>query len=146
VERGPRIAIVGSRKLPRDAARRIIFGGVAGTPIDAVIVSGAARGPVRSRNTVSADREAARAARFYRRALDEMPADWDGLGRRAGFVRNVRLVESLTGSEDRLVAIHDGVSPGTSHVIAEARRAGKLGRVVTLRAGPGAGGAHGSKA
>jgi len=128
-----RIAIVGSRRLPRDEARGIIFNGVAGTPLDAVIVSGAARGPLRSRTTVSADREAARAATFYRRELDEMPADWDTLGLRAGPERNERLVDSLVGQDDRLTAIWDGVSTGTAHVVGLARRAGKLRRVITLR-------------
>lgn len=128
-----RIAIVGSRRLPRDEARAVIFNGVAGTPLDAVIVSGAARGPVRSRTTVSADREAARAALFYRRALEEMPADWNALGLRAGPERNERLVDSLSGPDDRLTAIWDGTSTGTAHVVGLARRAGKLRRVVTLQ-------------
>jgi hypothetical protein len=81
---------------------------------------------------VSADREAARAARFYRRTLDEMEADWDGLGKRAGYVRNAEIVDSLRGDADRLVAIWDGSSPGTRNVIALAEAAGRLGRVVTL--------------
>lgn len=127
-----RIAIVGSRRLPRDAARRVIFNGVAGAPLDATIVSGAARGPLRSRTTVSADREAARAARFYRRKLDELAADW-GLGRGAGYARNAQLVDSLTGADDRLVAVWDGTSPGTSHVVGLARDAGKLRRVIVLK-------------
>lgn len=131
-----RIAIVGSRRLPRDRARAIIFGGVAGTPVDAVIVSGAARGPARSRTTVSADREAARAAQFYRRELDEFPVtdeEWETRGRRAGPERNQRIVDSLSGPEDRLVAVWDGASDGTRDVVHKAKRAGKLGRVVTLR-------------
>lgn len=131
---GPRIAIVGSRKLPRDEARRVIFNGVAGTPVDAVIVSGAARGPRAPRTpTVSADREAARAARFYRRELDELPADWDGpKGLGAGMARNADLVATLTGPDDRLIAVWDGSSSGTQHAMRLARQAGKLRRVITL--------------
>jgi hypothetical protein len=131
-----RVAIVGSRKLPREDGRRVIFNGVASTPVDAVIVSGAARGPVRSRTTVSADREAARAARFYRRELEELPADWDGQGLGAGFIRNRRLVEKLTGPRDRLVAVWDGSSPGTKHVAGLARDAGRLSRLITLTLPP----------
>lgn len=126
-----RIAIVGSRRLPEDA-RRVIFAGVAGTPIDAIIVSGGARGPRTSprARTVSADREARRAAEFYRREFDEMLADWDDVGPRAGFERNERLVASLTGPEDRLVAIWDGVSQGTRHVMSIALSVGRLHKVI----------------
>lgn len=134
---GERIAIVGSRKLPIEAGRRVIFNGVASTPPDAVIVSGAARGPVRSKKTVSADREAARAARFYRRELDEFPVteeEWEAKGLRAGPDRNRRLVASLTGDRDRLVAVWDGASTGTRHVVGLADDAGRLARVVTLGA------------
>lgn len=130
-----RIAIVGSRRLPRERARAVIFGGVAGTPVDAVIVSGAARGPKNPRlhDTVSADTEAARAARFYRRELDEMPADWDSLGKRAGPERNQRLVDSLSGPEDRMICVWDGESAGSRDVTRRAERAGKLGRVIVAR-------------
>ena len=130
-----RIAIVGSRKLPAEDARRVIFNGVASTPADAVIVSGGARGPIRSR-FASADREAARAAAFYRRALDVLEADWDGEGKRAGFIRNVRIVETLCNAGDRLVAVWDGVSHGTHHVVTESRAAGVPTRVIVLRGGP----------
>lgn len=132
--RGPRIAVVGSRSLPREDGRRVIWNGIAGTPLDAVIVSGGARGP-RSKATVSADLEARRAADFYRRAFEELPADWEGLGKRAGFARNEQLVETLDGPEDRLVAVWDGRSPGTRHVVARAAAAGVLGRLVRLERG-----------
>lgn len=131
-----RIAIVGSRRLPQERARAIIFGGVAGTPEDAVIVSGGARGPVGSKTTVSADREAARAARFYRRTLDEYPvtaAEWNTLGMRAGPERNQRIVDSLSGPEDRMVCLWDGVSAGTRDVGQRAEWAGVRVRVVVVR-------------
>lgn len=129
-----RVAIVGSRQLPRGRARAIIFAGVASTPADTVIVSGAARGPRNPRSdTVSADREAARAAMFYRRELDELPADWDAAGR-PGLDRNKRLVDTLTGPDDRLVAVWDGASTGTAHVVGYAKRVGKRVRVIVVRA------------
>jgi hypothetical protein len=48
-------------------------------------------------------------------------ADWDGLGKRAGFIRNEEVVSYC----DVLVAFWDGVSRGTAHAIARARYAGK---------------------
>lgn len=46
------------------------------------------------------------------------PADWDRYGRSAGIRRN----EEMAKNADALVAIWDGRSKGTSHMIAEARR------------------------
>lgn len=124
-----RVAIVGSRKLPAEWARSVIFNGVASTPLNDVIVSGGARGPMNPRTaTVSADREAERAAAFYRREFVEMPADW-GKGRGAGFARNVDIVRALNGPGDRLNALWDGVSQGTRHVIDVAAAACVLRRI-----------------
>jgi hypothetical protein len=56
------------------------------------------------------------------------PADWCRLGRRAGFVRNV---EMLDEHPDLVVAFQRGGSPGTQHTIDEARRRGISVEVVT---------------
>jgi hypothetical protein len=46
------------------------------------------------------------------------PADWDGLGRSAGYVRNSLMARVAT----HLIAYWDGDSRGTKHMIAEAHR------------------------
>lgn len=48
------------------------------------------------------------------------PADWRNLGKRAGFARN----ETMAQEADALVAVWDGKSPGTKHMIDIARKAG----------------------
>ena len=45
-----------------------------------------------------------------------MPADWDSLGKRAGMARNCDMAQEA----DALIALWDGVSPGTRHMIDEA--------------------------
>lgn len=45
--------------------------------------------------------------------IHEFPADWDRLGKRAGYVRNTEMAEFA----DTLVAFWDGKSKGTRHMI-----------------------------
>jgi hypothetical protein len=52
--------------------------------------------------------------------VQQYPADWDGLGKKAGFVRNTTMAENA----DALVALWDGESKGTKHMIEEAYRKG----------------------
>ena len=58
------------------------------------------------------------------------PADWASYQNRAGLVRNVQMAHNA----DALVAIWDGVSPGTRHMIKVARN---LGLGVHIYAMPG---------
>lgn len=48
------------------------------------------------------------------------PADWDRHGKRAGYLRNVEMAQGA----DALVAVWDGVSRGTGHMIVIARKMG----------------------
>lgn len=50
------------------------------------------------------------------------PADWSRYGKRAGPIRNVQMAEYA----DALIAIWDGKSNGTAHMIREARSRGML--------------------
>lgn len=52
-----------------------------------------------------------------RSVLTVLRADWDKHGKRAGMMRNHKLVQSI----DVLIAFWDGSSPGTKDVIARAR-------------------------
>ncbi len=45
--------------------------------------------------------------------VKEYPANWDKYGKRAGYVRNADMAEYA----DALIAIWDGVSKGTKHMI-----------------------------
>lgn len=54
------------------------------------------------------------------------PADWDRLGKRAGYVRN----EEMAKNADALVAFWDGQSKGTKHMIETAREYRLAVRVV----------------
>jgi hypothetical protein len=67
------------------------------------IVSGGARG---------ADRLGELWAKTHGRPIRLMQADW-GIGRHAGLVRNTNMAKYA----DALVAVWDGVSRGTSHMI-----------------------------
>ncbi len=77
------------------------------------IVSGTARG---------VDRLGEEIARSAGLRIDSRPADWNRHGKRAGFLRN----EEMADNADALVAVWDGSSPGTKHMIAAARARGLL--------------------
>lgn len=66
------------------------------------------------------------------------PADWARLGRRAGFERNLRMIEYARRAPEggALVAVWDGVSAGTRHTIAAARRRGLKVFVLQTRVEP----------
>lgn len=104
-----RIAIVGSRDYKDlEAVRQY----VRSLPDDTVVISGGARG---------VDRVAAAAARLRGLAVIEFLADWNGVGRGAGMVRN----RDIVAAADKVVVFWDGVSRGTKHTVGLAQRAGK---------------------
>jgi len=81
------------------------------------IVSGMARG---------ADHLAVRFARNNGVTLHEFWADWDKLGKRAGFARNADMAVFADG----LLAFWDGQSSGTKHMIDTMQRMGKPVHVI----------------
>lgn len=56
-------------------------------------------------------------AHKYKIPVKYYPADWAGYGRSAGHVRNME----MSRNADALIAIWDGASPGTKHMIDMAR-------------------------
>lgn len=68
------------------------------------IVSGMARG---------ADALAVRFAAEHNVKLHKFPANWNGLGKRAGFIRNTQMGNFADG----LLAFWDGKSNGTRHMV-----------------------------
>lgn len=75
------------------------------------VVSGGARG---------VDQLGERWAKEHALPLLRMSAEWETYGRSAGYRRN----EAMAGVADALIAVWDGSSPGTQHMIQAARRRG----------------------
>ena len=73
------------------------------------VISGGANG---------ADKLAARWAKENGIKLTEFIPDWEGLGKRAGFVRN----EDIVKAADCVLAFWDGVSKGTGNSLSIAKR------------------------
>lgn len=71
---------------------------------DVEIVSGRARGADRLGENYAYERQ-------YKTTY--FPADWDNLGKKAGYVRN----EEMAKYADALIAFWDGKSKGTKHMI-----------------------------
>lgn len=99
---GPLVLVCGSRSWRDDGP---IKERLARLPRGVRIIHGGARG---------ADLIAARAARALGIPEQGFPADWRSLGRRAGIVRNLALLDQRP---DLVVAFWDGCSTGTQHVI-----------------------------
>lgn len=76
------------------------------------VVSGCARG---------VDRLGERWAETHQLPIARFPADWKHYGRRAGPIRNNEMV----GYAQALIAVWDGTSNGTHHIINAARREGR---------------------
>ena len=82
---------------------------------DVRIVSGTANG---------ADKFGEQYAEEYGLKLSRFPADWDKLGKRAGYVRNETMAKFAIedGNNGILVAFWDGKSKGTKHMIELAKK------------------------
>ena len=76
------------------------------------VISGAARG---------ADKMGEKWAMIHNLPLTQFPANWSTYGIRAGFVRN----EEMSQVADALIAVWDGTSKGTRHMIETMRKKGK---------------------
>lgn len=89
------------------------------------IVSGAARG---------ADRLGEQYAKVAGYEISRFPADWDGLGKRAGYVRNAEMAKYAIADENYgvLIAFWDGKSKGTKHMIDLAEKNGLEVHIVRL--------------
>jgi predicted Rossmann fold nucleotide-binding protein DprA/Smf involved in DNA uptake len=103
-----RIAIIGSRRFP---SAQVVKAFVAKLPDDSVVVSGGAAG---------VDTWAEEAARDRGLQTLVLHADWDGLGREAGPIRNAEIIANA----DTVVAFWDGKSRGTLNTLVQAREAG----------------------
>jgi len=57
------------------------------------------------------------------------PADWDGLGKRAGFIRN----EAMADYADAGLILWDGVSPGTQHMVNALKTRNKPFKLITIK-------------
>ena len=77
-----------------------------------IVVSGGAKG---------ADSLAKKYAEEEKLEYIEFLSDWDGLGKRASFIRNQQIVDDC----DMVLAFWDGKSKGTEHTISLAKRAKK---------------------
>lgn len=98
------VAIIGSRDgIPEATVRRFVRALAAKHP-DAVVVSGGARG-VDSWSQSEAERSGLEVVAY--------PADWDRLGKSAGFARN----EQIIAHAEIVVAFWNGKSRGTKHSI-----------------------------
>lgn len=113
------LAVVGSRTFDQDAIVRGYLDRIRSRFPDVVIVSGGAAG---------ADRLAAAYARQNDLKLIQFSADWAAHGRRAGPIRNRRIVAAA----DALVAFWDESSPGTRSSLEMAREKGISAIVITL--------------
>lgn len=112
-----RILITGSRECTN---LRLVRGAIqfaAGPPGDysnAVVTQGGARG---------ADTLAATAARELGIPTQQVDADWDQYGKRAGFIRNKKMIDQ--GQDICLAFFKEGAgNRGTTHCATEAEKAG----------------------
>jgi hypothetical protein len=107
-----RCIIAGSRT----ATKQQVKDALAACPFTAAIttvVSGTARG---------ADTFGEEWAAWAKKAVVRYPADWDRYGKRAGYVRNQHMAENA----EALLAVWDGASRGTGHMIDLANRHGLI--------------------
>jgi hypothetical protein len=110
------VAIVGSRNF-KDLTAVVDY--VLSLPEGTLIVSGGAKG---------VDSVAADAARIKGLVVREYLADWENLGKAAGFIRN----KDIVAGAERVVAFWDGTSKGTLSSINLAKQMDKPLAVVKV--------------
>jgi hypothetical protein len=110
-----KLAIIGGRDFD-DYERLCVVMKNVKSPIEA-IVSGHAKG---------ADTLAERWADDHGVEKEIYLPDWDGLGKRAGFVRNQQIIDAA----DAVLAFWDQKSKGTAHSIGLAKKAGKPLKII----------------
>lgn len=103
-KRDMRVIIAGSRTLGFNEVRQAMVNAITEGLKPTLIVSGTANG---------VDRAGELWAFKAGLPVIKYPADWDNLGKRAGYVRNKIMSENA----DALVAVWDGRSKGTDHMI-----------------------------
>ena len=108
--RAHKLLIAGSRDIEDPALLRHVYEDAGYEAIE--IVSGLARG---------VDQLAVKYAQYAKIPVKGFPADWDGLGKRAGFVRNAQMGVYCTAA----LILWDGRSPGTRNMIEIMKRSGK---------------------
>ncbi len=100
--------------------------GIVNNPTQIKIVSGTAKG---------ADELGEQFACTYGYDVIRFPADWEHLGKRAGYARNEQMAQyaSEYGVHGILVAFWDGKSKGTQHMIKLAYRYGLEVHVINFK-------------
>jgi len=88
-------------------------------PRDWIVISGGARGP----DTWGEDAAHARGM-----TVEVYPADWNGLGKRAGYERNLTMAIHMTWA----AIFWDGQSKGTANMLKLAREQEKLRHLFTI--------------
>ena len=88
------------------------------TVLDAVVNSGFIITKILSGGARGVDSVGEVIARDFNIPIAVYPADWNTLGKVAGFIRN----EAMALDADALIAVWDGRSPGTKHMIKLANR------------------------
>ncbi len=109
VAKPKRVAVIGSRNFSDFKLLKVYLGRFF---YPFVLISGAAKG---------ADSLAERYADVVGLEKKIFPANWDKHGKRAGFLRNKKIVKNC----DVVVAFWDGESKGTKNTIDLAKEAGK---------------------
>lgn len=109
-----RIVVTGSRSWTNQDKVRDVFYSIAdavvGRPV--TLVHGGARG---------LDQIAGEVAEYIGWEVEVFEADWDGQGKKAGVLRNIRMLDTRP---TRVIAFWDGSSKGTRHCFEEAIKRG----------------------
>ena len=122
-----RIIIAGSRDFTDyDLLKDMLISFIDSLPKSAQIeiISGTARG---------ADSLGEQLAKEIGYTLKRFPADWERLGKKAGYIRNNEMAEYASGAIGYLFAFWDGQSKGTEHMINLAHKHGLTVHVINYK-------------